>query len=158
MTQETPKPRYIEMVYSGHTTVDLEEVMEETGIEFNVEDVRVVHVKWNTVWIVLNNGVEIEYEFENYAHETMDYKRPDRASLLTEEMLQISRAGYAERLTPDEPTRFEKAVMPALKALIYSRQVTDFKVDDHHRLYNKGGNRVRVTPMCIDRVIKAITG
>lgn len=158
MTQETPKPRYIEMIYSGHTTVDLEEVMEETGIQFNVEDVKVIQVKWNTLWITLNNGLEIEYEFENYASETMDYKRPDRALLLTEEMLQISQAGYAERLTPDEPTEFEKAVLPALKALIDSRQVTDFKVDNHHRLYNESGQRVRVTPLCIERVIKAITG
>lgn len=158
MTQETHKPRYIEMVYSGHTTVDLEQVMEETGVEFKLEDVRVIQIKWDTLWITLNNGIEIEYEFENYASETMDYKRPNRASLLTEEMLMISQAGYAERLTPDEPTEFEKTVMPALKALIYSRQVTDFKVDNHHRLYNKSGQRVRVTPLCLERVIKAITG
>lgn len=158
MTQETPKPRYIEMVYSGHTAVDLEQVKEETGIEFNVEDITVISIKWNTLWITLNSGIEIEYEFENYADETMDYKRPDRATLLTEEMLQIAQAGYAERLTPDEPTEFEKAVLPALKALIDSRQVTDFKVDNHHRLYNKSGQRVRVTPLCIERVIKAITG
>lgn len=156
--QETTKPRYIELTYSGCTAVDLEQVMEETGIEFEPEDVKAVHIKWDTLWITLKTGVEIEYQFENYASETMDYKRPDRASLLTEDNLVIAQAGYAEQLTPNEPTEFEKNVLPAIKALIDSHLPADFKVDNHHRLYNKSGQRVRVTPLCLERVIKAITG
>lgn len=156
MTQENPKPRHISLVYSSHTLIDLEEVMEDTGIEFNPMDVIEVQVKWNTAWITLNTGAEIEYEFLNSAEESLDYKRPDRMSLVTEEMLQISQAGYAEPLRPVEPTQFEKTVMPAINALILSRKVNDFEVVND-RLYNKSGQRVRVTQTGIERLIKSIT-
>ena len=159
MTARTPyssTPASVELVYEGHTAVEFDEIKQELNIDFNDDDIKHMHVKWDTLYITFNDGSEVEYEFTNWSSDTVDYKRPSRMTLMTVDGLSISTAeGYGEPLKVDEPNRFELAMLPAIDALLKAKNNTEFKVENN-RLYNSAGNRVRLCSLGIERFMELI--
>jgi hypothetical protein len=74
---------FLECRYDAYTQINLNVVAQERG--FELKDVEWLNVKWNTLYIGLENGQVLEHEIElAYMDETSDYKRPSEMKVFDE--------------------------------------------------------------------------
>lgn len=74
---------FLECRYDAYCQIDLNEVAKEHG--FELKDISWLDVKWDTLYILLENGQEIEHEIDlGYMDGTTDYKRPSEMKVFDE--------------------------------------------------------------------------
>lgn len=74
---------FLECKYDAYNQIDLNEVAQEHG--FELKDIEWLNVKWDMLYIELENGQKIEHRIDLACmDETTDYKRPSKMKVFDE--------------------------------------------------------------------------